>query len=215
MSSTPTEKRKPMIVTTKYSNYLVTDLETLKKADGTSLKTEPVTALCRCGHSKYKPFCDGTHNEKGGHNEVKKKDRLEDRVKTYEGNNITIYDNRGVCSHDESCTRLLPAVFDKDKRPWIDPDGASVAEIIDTIEKCPSGALSYGIGSRRYQELDREPAIQTTKDGPLKITGGIILKDDQGCQPECREHYTLCRCGESKNKPFCDGSHDAHDFKAD
>ncbi|MDW7670502.1 MAG: CDGSH iron-sulfur domain-containing protein [Bacillota bacterium] len=214
MSTTSSEKRKPMIVTTKYSNYLVTDLETLKKADGTSLKTDPVTALCRCGHSKHKPFCDGTHNE-NGLNEVKKKDRLEDRVKTYEGANITIYDNRGVCSHDESCTRLLPAVFDKDKRPWIDPDGASVAEIIDTIEKCPSGALSYGIGSRRYQEMDREPAIQTTKNGPLKVTGGIILKDDQGCQPECREHYTLCRCGESKNKPFCDGSHDEHDFKAD
>ena len=215
MSTNPSKDRKPMIVTTKYSNYLVTDLKTLKKSDGTSLKTEPVTALCRCGNSKDKPYCDGSHNETGGHNEVKKKDRVEDRLKTYAGNDITIYDNRGVCSHDESCTRLLPTVFDKNKRPWINPNGASVSEIIDTVEKCPSGALSYGIGSRRYQELHREPAIQTRKDGPLEITGGIILKDDQGCQPECFEHYTLCRCGKSKNKPFCDGEHGSHDFKAD
>ena len=215
MSSASPKKQRPMIVTTKYSNYLVTDLETLKKSDGTSLKTELVTALCRCGHSKNKPYCDGAHKEAGGFNEVKKEDRVKDRVDTHQGKNITIFDNRGVCSHDGSCVRLLPSVFTKDNRPWINPDGASVAEIIDTIEKCPSGALSYGIGSRRYQELEQEPAIHIQKDGPLQITGGIILKDDQGCQPECREHYTLCRCGKSKNKPFCDGSHHTHDFKAE
>lgn len=215
MSSNSNEKPKPMIVLTKYSNYLVTDLETLEKSDGTKLKTDPVTALCRCGHSKHKPFCDGEHSRHSGLNEVKKKDRRADQVKAYEGKDITIYDNRGVCSYDSSCTRLLPTVFKKKDRPWIDPDGASVAEIIDTVEKCPSGALSYGIGSRRYQELDREPAIRTKKDGPLEITGGILLKDDQGCQPECKEHYTLCRCGNSKNKPFCDGGHEEHGFEAD
>ncbi len=215
MSSNSNEKPTPMIVTTKYSNYLVTDLETLEKSDGSQLKTDPVTALCRCGNSKHKPFCDGSHNDNGGLNEVKKEGGMPDKVKAYEGKDITIYDNRGVCSFDASCTRLLPSVFKKEERPWIDPDGASVAEIIDTIEKCPSGALSYGIGSRRYQDLKREPAIQARKDGPLEITGGILLKDDQGSQPESSEHYTLCRCGKSKNKPFCDGEHEEHGFKAD
>lgn len=215
MSSNSKEKPKPMIVFKKYSNYLVTDLETLQKSDGTLVETEPVIALCRCGHSKKKPFCDGSHGEHGGLNEIKKKDRREDKVKAYKGKDITIYDNRGVCSYDGSCTKFLPAVFKKKDRPWIDPDGASVAEIIDTVEKCPSGALSYGIGSRRYQDLDREPAITTRENGPLHVTGGILLKDDQKSQPECQEHYTLCRCGKSKNKPFCDGEHEEHGFEAD
>ena len=208
-------RRKSVIVTTRYSNYLVADLEVLKKSDGTILKTDPVTALCRCGQSGMKPYCDGTHNEKGL-NENKKKDRVKDKVKKYVGKEITIYDNRGVCSHDGSCIRLLPNVFVKEQKPpWINPDGGSVKEIIETIEKCPSGALSYGFGSRRYQDLEQEPAIQTSKNGPLKIMGGIELKDDLGSRPECAEHYTLCRCGQSRNKPFCDGSHLDHDFKAD
>jgi len=86
-----------------------------------------------------------------------------------------------VCAHDTSCTTLLPAVFDIRKRPWINPDGASVKEIIETVEKCPSGALSYTIGSR--------------------------MIDDQRNGPEPKEHCTLYRCGESENKPFCDGTH--------
>ena len=204
----------PTIVTTAYSNYLVTDLESLKNSKGESLDTKTVTALCRCGNSKMKPYCDGSHEEKGL-NELKKKDRIKDEVKKYEGETITIYDNRGVCSHDRSCIDLLPSVFKKEGRPWIDPDGAAPEEIINTIEKCPSGALSYGFGDRRYQEFGHELGITTSKDGPLKVTGGIKLKDDRGSKAECEEHYTLCRCGHSKNKPFCDGHHIDEDFKAD
>lgn len=208
-------KPTPAIVVSKYNNYLVTDLEILKKSDGKTLDTEPVTGLCRCGGSKMKPYCDGTHNEEGL-NEVKKKDRVPDKVHTYEGDGIIIYDNRGVCSHDRSCVRLLPEVFDKDKKPWINPRGASISKIIETIEECPSGALSYGFGERRYQEWGQdEPAITTSKDGPLKVTGGVLLKDDGGNQPECKEHYTLCRCGGSHNKPFCDGDHLDNGFEAD
>ncbi len=209
------DQTTPAIVVSKYNNYLVTDLETLQKSDGEKLDTHPVTGLCRCGGSKMKPYCDGTHNEEGL-NEVKKKDRVPDKVKTYPGEDIIIYDNRGVCSHDGSCVDRLPAVFDKDRKPWIKPDAASVTEIIKTIEHCPSGALSYGFGERRYQEWGQDtPAITTSKDGPLKVTGGVLLKDDGGCQPECKEHYTLCRCGGSHNKPFCDGDHLDNGFEAD
>lgn len=205
----------PMIVVSKYNNYLVTDLETLQNSHGKKLETQPVTSLCRCGKSKMKPYCDGSHSEKGL-NEVKKKDRTPDEVKAYSGEDIVIYDNRGVCSHDGSCVNLLPQVFDKDQKPWINPDGAKVTEIIKTIEECPSGALSYGFGPRRYQEWGQDsPAITTCKDGPLEVTGGILLKDDGGCQPECKEHYTLCRCGGSHNKPFCDGDHRDNGFKGD
>jgi len=170
-------------------------------------------ALCRCGGSSTKPFCNGTHlknNFKGN----KKFFRKRDKVDVYEGKEITIYDNRGVCSHRGYCSDELPSVWRSDKKPWIDPDGASVKEIIEICEKCPSGALSYSLpGEQRVQEVEgREAAISISPNrfgtsGPYDITGSILFKDLKGTKPEAAEHYTLCRCGASKNKPFCSGEH--------
>jgi CDGSH-type Zn-finger protein len=171
-------------------------------------------SLCRCGVSKNKPYCDGSHTASGIDGE-KKTGRLKDKVHSFAGKDITIHDNRGVCSHDRSCVELLPSVFTKGRRPWINPDGASVREIVAVIEKCPSGALSYTIGNITCTTLDRPPAIKVAKNGPLEITGGIILKDDMGSKPQSPEHYTLCRCGGSKNNPFCDGTHHANGFSDD
>jgi CDGSH-type Zn-finger protein len=197
---------KPLVIFTKYSPYLVVDLEIFGDAEGNPLPVQPVMSLCRCGQSAQKPYCDGSHSKIGFVGE-KGPQRTPDRVKNYAGRDITIHDNRGVCAHDTSCTTLLPGVFDIGKRPWINPDGASVREIIETVEKCPSGALSYTIGRRRYLNLEREAAITVAKNGPLHLTGGIRIKDDQRNKPESQEHCTLCRCGESENKPFCDGTH--------
>lgn len=197
----------PQIIFTKYSPYMITDLKSLKDEKGDALETGTVISLCRCGYSAYRPYCDGSHAKVGFVGE-KADDRTPDKLKDYKGKDITIHDNRGVCSHDGSCIKLLPAVFRSKERPWIDPDGASVSEIISTIEKCPSGALSYTIGSRRYQDLDQMPSVTALENGPLVVTGGIIIKDDMESKSECSEHYTLCACGKSKNKPFCDGSHE-------
>lgn len=199
-------EKKPMIVLTRYSPYYIVDLEAVQIPDGDPMPLPPVTVLCRCGSSGSKPFCDGSHQAKGL-NEGKQKDRVPDVLKAYAGEAITILDNRGVCSHDGSCIRELPRVFRKHHIPWIDPDGAPAAAIISVIEQCPSGALSYQLGARRYQDLEAEPSITLVPDGPLAIRGGVLLKDEKRSTPECSEHYTLCRCGGSKNKPFCDGSH--------
>ncbi len=196
----------PLVIFTKYSPYMVADLKNFKDANGQPLSVQPVMPLCRCGKSGSKPYCDRSHAKVGFVGE-KDPDRTKDRVKSYAGKDITILDNRGVCCHDGSCTELSPGVFDADKRSWINPDGAGVKEIVATIEKCPSGALSYTLGSRRYRNPDREAGIALVKNGPLELTGGISLKDDLGSRPESKEHCTLCRCGESKNKPFCDGTH--------
>lgn len=198
--------QKPQIIFTQYSPYMVTDMEHLEDSKGNELPVQPVMSLCRCGASKRKPYCDGSHSRIGFSGE-KESNRVKDKVRNYVGKEMTIHDNRGVCSHDTSCIKTLPSVFRKDGKLWIDPDGATVKEIIETIEQCPSGALSYTIGSRRYQDLDREPKIKVAKNGPLEIQGGIILKDDMRSTPEAKEHYTLCRCGASKNKPLCDGLH--------
>ena len=100
------------------------------------------------------------------------------------------------------------------ERPWIDSNGASIDEIIETVKKCPSGALSYSIDGIEYiDQEEREPMITVSKDGPYNITGGIELVGIKIPENVSKEHYSLCRCGASKNKPFCDGSHLQINFK--
>ncbi|MDF1541188.1 MAG: (4Fe-4S)-binding protein [Candidatus Thorarchaeota archaeon] len=162
-----------------------------------------------------KPYCDGTHSKIGSSGE-KDDDRRPNEVIEYVGKEITIYDNRGVCSADGACVRECPEVFQKDKKPnWIFPDEAGVKKIVKTIEHCPSGALSYKIGKERVQDLERQPAIKVAKNGTLEFVGYIKLVDDMDSKPESKEHYTLCRCGASKNKPFCDNYHKKLEFTDD
>jgi len=97
--------------------------------------------------------------------------------------------------------------------PWIDPEGADKNEIVETVKKCPSGALSYSIRDKEYREQDRKPRILVSKDGPYFVTGGVGLKDEQMGEGASKEHFALCRCGGSKNKPFCDGTHWYINFK--
>jgi CDGSH-type Zn-finger protein len=214
MNDNENKKNIPRIVLTKKTPYKILDLENLYDCDGERLETSPLMFFCRCGLSKKKPFCDGSHVASGIDGE-KQEDRPKDKVHSFKGERITIHDNRCVCSHDSSCVEDLPSVFIKGRKPWIDPDGASVEEIIAAIKNCPSGALSYTLDGVHYEKQDRQPAIKIAKDGPFEVTGGIILEDDSGSKPQSEEHYVLCRCGASKNKPFCDGSHKVIEFSDD
>jgi hypothetical protein len=107
----------------------------------------------------------------------------------------------------------LKTVFRMKQEPWIDADGAALEDIIATVKKCPSGALSYSIDAVEQGDPDREPMVTVTDDGPYSVTGGIELAGVEFGEGASREHYTLCRCGASKNKPFCDGSHWRVGFK--
>ena len=161
---------------------------------------------CRCGGSSNKPFCDGTH-KKNGFTGERVADGSLDRRKNYVGKRITIHDNRGICAHAGACTDNLQSVFRMKQEPWIDADGASVEAIVAAIRKCPSGALSYSIDGVEHRDQAREPMVAATQDGPYHVTGGVELVDVAFGEGASREHYTLCRCGASKNKPFCDGTH--------
>ena len=206
------EKKKPVIAFTKYSPYMIIDVERVEGFNGDRVEVSNVTSLCRCGESNSKPFCDGSHSVKGIDGE-KQPDRVQDKSKDYRGKNITVHFNLGICSHDGSCVRMLPGVFDINCRPWITPDNGDVEDVIDVIKHCPSGALSYTINNEKHIDYYKgEPKIKVTRKGPFEIYGGIELKDDQGSKPETCDHYTLCRCGHSKNKPFCDGLHLKHKF---
>lgn len=178
----------------------------LRRASGETCSTVRAVALCRCGESKNKPFCDGTHGAIR-FSDANTADRAKNRRETYVGKGITILDNRGICSHAGHCTDGLKAVFRDDADPWIDPYAAQVREIIATIEKCPSGALSYSLDGIEAKPAPRPPMVTVTDDGPYAVTGGAELMGVQFGDGASTEHYTLCRCGASKNKPFCDGSH--------
>lgn len=171
-------------------------------------------ALCRCGGSNNKPFCDGTHG-KNGFTDDKKIERQPDRRDNYVGKGITIHDNRGICAHAGYCTDKLATVFKLKEEPWIDPDGAPVQEIIDAVKRCPSGALSYSIDGVEYKGEERPPKVTVTRNGPYAVTGGVDLVGQQKGEGASDEHFTLCRCGGSKNKPFCDGSHWYNNFRDD
>jgi CDGSH-type Zn-finger protein len=186
--------------------YLVMNLPELTNSKGETLRTRPVVALCRCGGSAIKPYCDGTHASIGFES-AKKPERTPDHLARYPGAQITVTDNRGTCCHFGNCTDHLPQVFGERPEGFVRPDAASKQEIIDVVRACPSGALGYMIDGVEYAGEQREPSIYVSQNGPYHVRGGIDLHGTQRNDGASREHYALCRCGRSKNKPFCDGSH--------
>lgn len=171
-------------------------------------------ALCRCGASGNKPYCDGTHAaiKFSGSREIGKPITKE---QTYVGKEITIHDVRIICCHAADCVERLSSVFRLEERPWIDLAEADVKEVIDIVNHCPSGALSYSIKGVRQSHQKRTPLIRISKNGPYHIEGGIKLAVPEDPQPPSTECYALCRCGASKNKPYCDGVHHTIRFKDD
>ena len=211
------EKTKPRIVFIENGPiYLINDpnprkVDNIVNSKGEQPETVSGVALCRCGASKNKPFCDGTHTSIGFKSENPQQDK--GKTKSYEGQKITVHDNRKVCCHAAECVENLSQVFRKNERPWIAPDAANPEEIIELIKKCPSGALSYSVDGIKHTDYDDNPNITVSKNGPLLVKGGIEMPEIEFEEGVSKEHYTLCRCGASKNKPFCDGEHFTVNFK--
>ena len=204
------------VQTARNGPYLVTNVPHVLTHLGEELQAPPQLALCRCGGSARKPFCDGGCAS-NGFSDAKDPNRVPDRRDTYPGQHVTIFDNRGLCQHSGFCTDRLATVFRAGQEPFIAPSGGRMDEIIMAVRDCPSGALSFGFGDTEDRaetdwENAREPAVEITRDGPYRITGGIELIDADG-KPMPRnagaslEHYALCRCGHSQNKPYCSGMH--------
>ena len=196
--------------------YLVTNADSLRDWLGADVPAPPQLALCRCGESAIKPFCDGAHVA-AGFSGVKDPKRVPDHRDVYPGQQVTIFDNRGICQHSGFCSDRLASVFHAGSEPFVTPAGARTDEIVAAVRACPSGALSFavdGVEQRGTVDLHgtRPPAVEVSKDGPYRITGGLPLTDADGKDVEraegsSREHYALCRCGHSQNKPFCSGMH--------
>ena len=206
----------PTITLVRGGPLIATDIELVTDWLGTPQTPRRLWALCRCGQSAEKPNCDA-RCLRDGFDDGKDPKRVPDRREIYRGEQITIFDNRGICQHSGYCTDRLATVFHTDGDPFITPSGGRMDEIINAVRACPSGALSYALGrheNRTHVDRDgtRPAGIEITRDGPYRITGAITLVAADGSPVEraegaSTEHYALCRCGQSRNKPYCSGMH--------
>ncbi len=182
---------------------LISEKQIISK-DGLSVVSKNPAMLCTCGKSKNKPFCDGAHVAAGF-----KSERVidEEILQEYSGKEVTIYFNRSICAGAGTCVRELPTVFKSgDGANWIFPDNDTVENIILRVKGCPSGALAYSVCGDVIVDERVEEKITIAKDGPYNVEGVIL--ENKSHPTHCSDSkYSLCRCGYSKNKPYCDYSH--------
>jgi CDGSH-type Zn-finger protein len=177
------------------------------KKDGTVLEeiaTDGEYSLCRCGGSSTKPFCSDAHVDIGfDGTESAPTDTYADRAKPLGGE---ILDDRSICAHAGFCADRVTNVWKAAKA--LDGDAELKQIVYAMIARCPSGALS---APGADEGLPVRIAIE--ENGPIHVTGGIRIERSDGAAFETRQRVLLCRCGQSKNKPLCDGSHAETGFR--
>ncbi len=204
-----TESQEPTISVTENGPYLVTGSLEVRTADGQALETPTTYALCRCGGSNNKPFCDGTHAKNGFlGDETADRSPIGARQDNYVGDGVTIHDDRSVCAHAGFCTDRLASVFKLGSEPWVDAKKAPAEAIVEQVKQCPSGALTVSFGDdAELVEDEVSRCIAPVPNGPYRVMGGVQVLAADGTPYEVRNRQTLCRCGQSPNKPFCNGTH--------
>ena len=136
-------------------------------------------------------------------------------TKGYSKDDVTVYWDSDKCIHSGNCVNSLKDVFNPQNRPWINMQGAPTEEIIRVVKNCPSGALSYKMSNEMNEEKKiggEELTIKVNKGGPYLIMGNVKIIDKDGTETIKEGTVALCRCGESQNKPYCDGSHKNREF---
>jgi CDGSH-type Zn-finger protein len=216
---------KPLIRVSKNGPYLVsgnipllekiikydTKWDTCEWGDGKTFPRQETYALCRCGQSHTKPFCDGTHikiNFDG--TETANRDPYLKKAVEIIGPDLRLTDEKDLCASARFCHRaggiwaLIPTSNN--------PGDRRIA--IEEAANCPSGRLAvYDKETEKPIEPTLEPSIVLIEDpyiktiGPLWVRGGIPITSSDDIPYEIRNRVTLCRCGKSRNKPFCDSSH--------
>ena len=178
--------------------------------EGKKYPTKESQVLCRCGHSQNKPFCDGTHAKIkfDGTEEAINKPYME-QAREFDGPGIKLTDAESFCVRARFCHRAGGTW--KLTHQSADPKAKQTA--IEEACDCPSGRLVVWEKNGKAIEPDFEPSIglvedtQAGKMGPIWVRGVIPIESADGTTYEIRNRVTLCRCGKSSNKPFCDSSH--------
>lgn len=135
---------------------------------------------------------------------------MKEITKKYSNGDVTIAWKNAQCIHSTLCWKGLSDVFNPTERPWIKPEGAPTKAIIEQIKKCPSGALSYYMNDEIESatvEVQAETIVEPTLNGPLMVYGNVVVKDAAGNETRKNKATAFCRCGQSSNKPYCDGTH--------
>ena len=209
-------KDGPYIVTGDFPLVRMTILADAEGGSDSWGKGDPVAhaatyALCRCGASRNKPFCDGSHTRVGfDGTETASRAPYQDRAKTYPGPVLDLADLEGLCAFGRFC--------DPHGKVWAQVASTNRPDIADRflrqVNNCPSGrlvALDKQTGALIEQALPKSIGLvedpEQNCSGPLWLRGGIPVMAADGGAYEVRNRVTLCRCGASGNKPFCDGSH--------
>jgi CDGSH-type Zn-finger protein len=175
-------------------------------------------ALCRCGQSAKAPFCDGTHAKVGfDGTETASRTPFAEQARIFDGPDLSLLDARHLCADARFC--------DPNGKVWTqvastdDPDVRAM--FLSQVHNCPAGRLlAFDKVAGKTIESDSPLAIGLIEDpvedcsGPIWLRGGVALTSADGHQYERRNNMTVCRCGSSKNKPFCDGTHASINFKA-
>ena len=215
-----TQENKPHIKIEADGPYIVTGSPKLvrrirvQNAEGESVAwqagddypAQPATfKLCRCGRSKDKPFCDDSHEEATWDSTLKA-DRApgETRRQLFEDIGIVMTDDTSLCAGYGFCDRF-GGVWEEIKNTG---DSEVRKQLKAQIALCPSGRLQYlRKKGAEPEEVQYEPMIAVIPNGPYWVLGGIPVETPDGFVYEVRNRQLLCRCGQSKNKPFCDGTH--------
>ncbi len=131
-------------------------------------------------------------------------------TKRYTHEDLTVIWKPALCIHSAICFHGLPHVFNPAERPWVKPTAASANEIIAQVKKCPSGALTYETKQTKISTMENTETntrITVADKGPYLVKGNFVMVDKDGNEEIKEGSIALCRCGASKNKPFCDASH--------
>ena len=193
-------------------NIIVTDAKGISYEwrAGKKYMLQGTYELCRCGQSKNKPFCDGTHRHIrfDGTETANRKPYL-NQAKEINGPNLKLTDAPALCVHARFCDRA--GGIWKLTEQSNNPEARRIA--IEEASDCPSGRLVVWDKEGNEIEPEFKPSIELVEDpykgvsGPLWICGGILIESADGSTYEIRNRVALCRCGKSANKPFCDGIH--------
>jgi CDGSH-type Zn-finger protein len=223
----------PSIMVTEHGPYIVQGRVPLSRqtigtdADGVSRTWDAsplpgateTYALCRCGASSNKPFCDGTHQTIGfDGTETASRDPYLAQIEEFDGPELLLSDVQPLCAYARFC--------DADGAVWnlvARSDNADVAAtVIREAGACPSGRLvAWDRATKTAIEPDLSPSIGIVEDpqegisGPIWVRGGVPIRAADGITYEVRNRVTLCRCGASENKPFCDAMHATIKFRDD
>ena len=132
----------------------------------------------------------------------------------YTGKTATVSWNGKLCIHIGECGRAEGDLFVGGRQPWCQPDVASDDEIKDVVARCPTGALSVKFADGAVPETAiPENTVHVAYNGPLFVRGQLEIEGAPSDAPGLKFRAALCRCGQSKNKPFCDNSHESAGFK--